>query len=92
MILRDLDIKIERNPVAHVFSSDFAGCSCYLVWAREMQLILLPRLASQLSLSNREEKPGSHLTQQPSSRGGQAYAVLSLRLPVIQLVNSKLMT
>lgn len=27
MILRDLDIKIERNPVAHVFTSDFTECS-----------------------------------------------------------------
>ena len=31
MILRDLDIKIERNPVAHVFTSDFAGCSRRIV-------------------------------------------------------------
>jgi len=31
MIFRDLDIKIERNPVAHVFTSDFAGCSRRIV-------------------------------------------------------------
>lgn len=59
MTLRDPDIKIERNPVAPVFTSDLAGCRLRLV-----RLVgPATRPADQLSIlptDSRVEEQGRH--------------------------------